>query len=117
MSLLMRRRVLPMAAALALSAAVSVLIPSASAAKGTSCSTTFRVLHNDRSGGARLPAGLYRITSSTLTCSAASGDFKLFLSKYNGPIPGWRTTVYATGHAKFQRKSSGQNFTVRRIGK
>jgi len=117
MSLLMRRRVIPMAAALALSAAVSVLIPSASVATGTSCSTTFRVLHNDRSGGAGLPAGLYRITSSTLTCSAASRDFKLFLSKYNGPIPGWWTVVYATGHAKFQRKSNRQNFTVRRIGK
>jgi hypothetical protein len=85
------------------------------AAKASPCSTTFSVLHNDRSGGVKLPAGQYRITSSTLMCSAASNFFKTFLAKYNGAIPGWKATVLGTGNGTFRRNSNATNFTVKLI--
>jgi hypothetical protein len=72
----------------------------------------FTVLHNDRSGGAALPAGAYRVTSSNLDCGTASADFTLFLDKYNGAIPGWSATSPAAGRATFTQRGTGKQFTV-----
>lgn len=109
------RRIPVVGLSLALALAGEAAITSSASAKPASCNSTFTVQHNDSSGGAKLPRGLYRVTSSTLSCPALASDFRTFLLKYNGAIPGWKATVFGTGHAKYQRKSNGQNFTVKLI--
>jgi hypothetical protein len=76
--------------------------------------TTFTVLHDDSSGGVKLPRGQYRITSSTLACMTASAFFKTFLQKYSKTIPQWNSKIYGVGNAKYTRTSNGTNFTVKK---
>jgi hypothetical protein len=72
----------------------------------------FTVLHNDQSGGVKLPAGAYRITSSNLDCSVASVDFTTFLNKYNGAIPGWTGSSSGAGNGTYTQRGTGKSFTV-----
>ena len=76
---------------MALVAAISALVLVATApASGASC-PSFRVLHNDRIGGASLPAGSYQGTVEPgLSCRSASQLFARFLAQPNGtpPSPG-----------------------------
>jgi hypothetical protein len=60
-------------------------------ATGTLCPATFDVLHNDRIGALRLPAGAYSITLLSigrLSCAQASSRFTAFLQDYDGRLPG-----------------------------
>jgi hypothetical protein len=60
-------------------------------ATGTRCPATFDVLHNDRIGALRLPAGAYSITLLSigrLSCAQASARFTAFLQDYDGRLPG-----------------------------
>jgi hypothetical protein len=60
-------------------------------ATGTLCPATFDVLHNDRIGALRLPAGAYSITLLSigrLSCGQASARFTAFLQDYDGKLPG-----------------------------
>jgi hypothetical protein len=60
-------------------------------ATGTLCPATFDVLHNDRIGRLRLPAGAYSITLLSigrLSCAQASSRFTAFLQDYGGRLPG-----------------------------
>jgi hypothetical protein len=60
-------------------------------ATGTLCPATFDVLHNDRIGTLRLPAGAYSITLLSigrLSCAQASARFTTFLQDYDGKLPG-----------------------------
>jgi hypothetical protein len=61
---------------------------------GDRCPGTFRVLHDDRIGRLRLPAGRYRVTlgpSAPLGCAASSRALARFLARPAGPLPrGWR---------------------------
>jgi hypothetical protein len=60
-------------------------------ATGTLCPATFDVLHNDRIGALRLPAGAYSITLLSigrLSCAQASSRFTAFLQDYNGKLSG-----------------------------
>jgi hypothetical protein len=60
-------------------------------ATGTRCPATFDVLHNDRIGALRLPAGAYSITLLSigrLSCAQASARFTAFLQDYDGKLPG-----------------------------
>jgi hypothetical protein len=60
------------------------------------CPGTFRVVHNDRIGRLRLPAGQYRITAfGTVSCAQASTQFTSFLANdYTGMLPRpWRLRV------------------------
>ncbi len=97
----------------------SVLASSAAAAtascSGSSSASSFTVLHNDRSGGVILPAGLYRISSPNLACRTAGTYFTTFLAKYNGKIPGWTGKPFAVGYGKFSKNGSALNFTVKLI--
>jgi len=74
------------------------------------CPGTFQVLHNDRIGTLKLPAGPYTITTSGgLTCSQASSLFTRFLQDWDGVLPGgWK--VKGSG---FQRGNSAVGFTVK----
>ena len=72
----------------------------------------FTVLHNDQSGGVRLPAGGYRVTSPNLDCSTASADFTTFLDRYNGAIPGWTGSASGAGRGTFTQRATGRRFTV-----
>lgn len=73
---------------------------------------TFNVLHNDRSGGVKLPQGPYVIWSSGLTCRTASQDFTNFLNHHQGAIPGWTGHQEAPGYASYTNDASGQSFSV-----
>jgi hypothetical protein len=60
-------------------------------ATGTLCPATFDVLHDDRIGALRLPAGAYSITLLSigrLTCAGAVSRFSAFLEDFDGRLPG-----------------------------
>ena len=99
---------------LALAALIALVsAPRADAAKAA-CGATFSVLHNDRIGALRLPAGQYDITliqPDRITCARASHLFARFLQDFNGVLPdGWRLNV---AKARFT-KGGGFGFQVAR---
>jgi hypothetical protein len=104
-----------LAVSLALAVASLAAFAGTAGAKSTPCTATFTVLHNDRSGGVTLPAGLYRVSTSNLNCLTASNFFKTFLSKYTNAIPGWKTTVLGKGNGTYRRSSDDSSFTVKLI--
>ncbi len=78
------------------------------------CGATFQVLHNDRIGQLRVPAGHYTVTllNSRLTCARASRLFARFLQDFDGALPGsWRLNV---AKQRF-RNNRGLGFSVRRV--
>jgi hypothetical protein len=97
------------AAALALATVATLLVaaPRAEAAKAK-CGSPFRVLHNDRIGDLKLPAGPYDITlinPDRITCAKASKLFAKFLQDYDGNLPG-RWTLNAR-KARFKKGNFG----------
>ena len=85
--------------------------------EGRQCPGTFRVLHNDRIGALRLPAGRYRITlapSRRPTCGTASQLLTDFLARPSGKLPGaWQVsaasgTFSGPGEAGFRIKRTAQ---------
>ncbi len=63
-----------------------------------SCPGYFTVLHNDRIGRLKVPAGKYRITlvdgNQRLTCKKAALNFKEFLQDFDGKLPSpWKIKV------------------------
>jgi hypothetical protein len=111
---------LGVALALAGAALGALLAPGLASAVGpnTNC-PSFRVLHNDRIGPARLPAGNYTLTpdtSSDITCATAAARFLRFLTDYDGVLPRpWRVVAQGSGKATFVRGSNG-SFSVARSG-
>lgn len=109
-----RTRVSPAVALIALAlAALAVLAfaaPRAEAAK-LKCGATFQVLHNDRIGELKLPAGQYDITlidPSRITCAKASQLFSRFLQDFDGNLPGgWKLNAQ-----KARFKKNGRGFQV-----
>jgi len=83
-------------------------------AYGTSCPGFFRILHNDRIGRLRLPAGRYRITLLSvgrISCARASRTFARFLQDYDGLLPPpWFLDVET---ASFMRGSRNVGFRVK----
>lgn len=75
-------------------------------------SISFTVLHNDRVGGAYLPAGGYTVSSRNMDCGTASADFTSFLARAGNTIPGWTTTSPAAGRAAFIQRNSMLSFSV-----
>jgi hypothetical protein len=96
-------------AALALCALASLALtaPRAEAAKAK-CGATFQVLHNDRIGELKLPAGPYDITlinPQRITCAKASKLFSKFLQDFDGNLPGrWKLNVQK---ARFKKGNRG----------
>jgi len=83
---------------------------------GDRCPGTFRVLHDDRIGRLRLPAGRYRITlgpSEPIGCAASSRALTRFLARPAGRLPrGWRLvpasgTFSRNGVVAFRLKPAG----------
>ena len=72
----------------------------------------FTVLHDDRAGGAYLPAGSYTVSSLTMDCGTASADFTGFLAGAGKTIPGWNSASPAAGRATFTQRNSGLSFSV-----
>jgi hypothetical protein len=81
---------------------------------GTLCPGTFRVLHNDRIGALRLPAGPYFLTvlrGGGLSCSQAASLFRAFLQRTDGLLP--RPWVLSAVYARFTRgRTSPVGFQV-----
>lgn len=103
---------------MALVAAISALVLVATApASGASSCPSFRVLHNDRIGGASLPAGSYQVTVEPgLSCQNASQLFARFLEDYDGVLPKpWKIVGEGAGKASFTR-GSAPGFSVARSG-
>jgi hypothetical protein len=73
---------------------------------------SFTVLHNDRAGGAQLPAGAYTVSSSNMDCGTASADFTSFLAGAGKSVPGWSTTSPGAGRATFTQRNSKLAFSV-----
>lgn len=83
---------------------------------GHRCPATFRVLHSDRIGKLRLPAGRYWITvlqRTGLSCSGASRLFTSFLDDFSGDLPSpWRLEVES---GTFRRGKGGVGFRVKQV--
>jgi hypothetical protein len=76
------------------------------------CPGTFQVLHNDRVGRLRIPAGNYVITVKRMSCSAASDLFRKFLARPEGNLPdGWQVKPRK---AKFRNAGTGESFRIKR---
>jgi hypothetical protein len=85
-------------------------------AGGLLCPSTFSVLHNDRIGALRLPAGAYSITLLSigrLSCAQASARFTAFLQDFDGNLPGGWIVDAETG--TFLR-SALVGFRVKQVG-
>jgi len=112
-----RRALAAGGAAAALAAAVGGATTEATAATPAAAQCTpsisFSVLHNDQSGGVTLPKGTYAVSSPNLSCQAASSNFKTFLNKYNGAIPGWTGKQIAKGWGTYTKNGSKTQFTVK----
>jgi hypothetical protein len=103
---------------MALVAAISALVLVATApASGAAPCPSFRVLHDDRIGGASLPAGNYQVTVEPgLSCQSASQLFARFLEDYDGVLPKpWKIIGEGSGKASFTRGSL-PGFSVARSG-
>ena len=75
---------------LALAAVIALTSASRAEASKAQCGATFSVLHNDRIGTLRVPAGQYDITliqPQRITCARASHLFARFLQDFNGVLP------------------------------
>jgi hypothetical protein len=77
------------------------------------CPATFDVLHDDRVGRLRIPAGDYTITllGGNLTCATASRLFSRFLKRPSGRLP--RRWVVLPQTAEFMRFSSHHGFRIK----
>jgi hypothetical protein len=108
-----RPRLTILAVALAASAALVVSAAPGGAQTGQ-CTATFHVLHNDHIGRLSLPAGLYQLRTTGVTCAQASHLFAQFLNDYNGVLPRpWRYTVQAVGQGTFASTRGGSFEAVR----
>jgi hypothetical protein len=82
-------------------------------ATGLRCPGTFQVLHDDRIGSFRVPAGQYTLTllsAGSLSCGQASRRFASFLQDFDGRLAGRWVLHRAT--ATFQRGSAAVGFRV-----
>jgi hypothetical protein len=77
------------------------------------CPGTFEVVHNDRVGRLRIPAGDYMITllGGNLTCPTAERFFAAFLKRPRGNLP--RRWVVLPRSAEFMRYSSHHGFRIK----
>jgi hypothetical protein len=78
---------------------------------GRRCPGTFRVLHRDRIGRLRLPAGPYIVTllrGRGLSCSGASRAFRRFLQDFQGDLPRpWVLSVRTGTFTRGRRSRTG----------
>jgi hypothetical protein len=102
-------------AALAASTGQAGAASAEAAAAPMRCPATFHVLHNDRIGRLKLPAGHYRIrliNDEVLSCSRASALFAKFLQDFDGDLPGkWRLKV---SEATFLKRGTDVGFSVKK---
>lgn len=105
--------------AVLLAAAAPLVLPAGVPAQSSDgvelkrCPGTFHVLHTDRVGGLRLPAGIYGIAvAGEVTCAQAARRFTGFLQDWDGRLPSpWRVVAAAR---EFTRGDSGDLFQVTR---
>ncbi|MFL5834671.1 MAG: hypothetical protein ACJ76B_11940 [Solirubrobacterales bacterium] len=99
-------------------AALAALAFGASSAVAKDTCGGFKVLHDDRIGPAKLPAGTYSvIAAEDLGCEAASKLFARFLQDWDGNLPRpWRVSAERSGVASFSRGGGLGGFTVRLTG-
>jgi hypothetical protein len=84
---------------------------------GLACPSSFAVLHNDRIGQLRLPAGAYRVTLLALgrpTCRRAARLFARFLDDFDGKLP--RPWALDPQTATFRRGAASFGFRVKPAG-
>ena len=79
------------------------------------CPNTFEVVHDNRIGALRIPAGNYRITllGANLTCASAVRNFPRFLERPAGNLPGgW---ILLAQSAEFVRGSTSYGFRIKAV--
>jgi hypothetical protein len=103
------------AGVLATAALVAAVGRAGSAQSASITCPSFHVLHDDRIGTLKLPAGYYDLTARGMTCDAASERFTAFLEDWQGKLPRpWRANPDGVGRASFT--GGGDSFAVERIG-
>ena len=109
-------RSLVTAATLVIAAALALGAPAARAQteEPAACTASFHVLHDDTIGELSVPAGLYQLTPTGMTCGVASHLFAQFLRDYDGVLPKpWTAEAgEAGGQATFSGR--GTSFTAAR---
>ena len=102
----------------ALAAALLALALGGAGKAAAATCPSFEVLHNDRIGAAKLPAGTYSVTTDDvgLSCQEASKLFARFLEDFDGNLPApWKIAPQGSGEAAFTRANQG-GFSVARTG-
>lgn len=104
----MIKRLVVTVTALALLAAVA-----AGASSAASTCPSFHVLHNDSIGKVKIPAGMYTVTPTGVTCKNSSTLIARFLNDYDGVLPdGW--TVAASGKiVTFTKGTTGEKIAMK----
>ncbi len=96
--------------------AAAVLMAGLAATSGAATNTcpAFHVLHNDSIGSVKIPAGMYGVTATGVTCKNSSTLVARFLNDYDGNLPdGW--TVSASGKTvTFAKAGTSESIELKR---
>lgn len=101
------------AAFIALSAAILAIGLTASGSAATSC-PSFHVLHNDSIGSVKIPAGMYSVTPSGVTCKNSSILIARFLNDYDGVLPGGWVASASGKTVTFSKTGTSEAIVMKR---
>lgn len=94
----------------ALLAAPAALAEAPTAGAAGKC-PQFRVMHNDRIGSVKFPAGPYNMVTSQLTCSQSTRYFQQFLDRPSGNLPyPWKLSLLSGGRRRFTKVGTKVDF-------
>lgn len=92
--------------------ATAAAVFTASASAANTC-PTFHVLHNDRIGSVKIPAGQYTVAPKGVTCKNSAILIERFLDDYDGNLPdGW--TVTGGSSIVFKKAGTAESITMKR---
>lgn len=71
----------------------------------------FRVMHNDRIGSVKFPAGPYNMVTSQLSCTQSTQLFQQFLDLPSGNLPKpWKLSLLSGGRRRFTKVGTQVDF-------
>lgn len=91
---------------------LSVAFASTSTA-ATTC-PSFHVLHNDSIGKVKIPAGMYSVAPTGVTCKNSTTLIARFLGDYDGVLPDTWTVAASGKTVTFTKGTSGEEIVMKR---
>jgi hypothetical protein len=93
--------------------AIAAAMFSASASAATTC-PSFHVLHNDRIGTVKIPAGQYTVAPKGVTCKNSSILIARFLNDWDGVLPTPWAVASSAGTIKFTKVGTSESISMKR---